>query len=79
MLINFDYADFDNLIQWLPGDVVFFDMNEAGYTDNVGIISDFTTRKGVPKVIYNYMDPGYTVEEDILGKTSITGHYRFPG
>lgn len=67
-----------NLNSWLPGDVVFFDMDKDGYTDNVGIISDFMTRKGVSKVIYNYIDPGITVENDILGKATITGRYRYP-
>lgn len=73
----FDFSDTENLEQWLPGDIVFFDMDRDGYTDNVGIISDFTTRKGVPKIIYNYIDPGYTVEMDILGTSSIKGHYRY--
>jgi uncharacterized protein len=78
MVVNFDFADINNLEQWLPGDVVFFDMDRDGYTDNVGIISDFTTRKGIPKIIYNYIDPGYTVEKDILSTSSIKGHYRYP-
>jgi uncharacterized protein YijF (DUF1287 family) len=77
-ILTFDQADQENLESWFPGDIVFFDMNKDGYSDNVGIISDFTTRKGVPKVIYNYIDPGFTVEEDILGKAVIKGHYRFP-
>lgn len=77
-IFTFDYANKDNLKQWLPGDIVFFDMDKDGITDNAGIISDFTTRKGVPKIIYNYIDPGFTVEEDILGKAVITGHFRFP-
>jgi len=77
-VLTFDSSNFQNLKQWVPGDIVFFDMNKDGYTDNVGIISDFTTRKGIPKVIYNYIDPGYTVENDILGKAVIKGHYRFP-
>ncbi len=74
----FNFSDTGNLDQWLPGDVVFFDMDRDGYTDNVGIISDFTTRKGIPKVIYNYIDPGYTVQKDILSSSSIKGHYRYP-
>jgi len=74
----FDPAQDQNLSQWLPGDVVFFDMDKDGYTDNAGIISDSTTRSGVPKVIYNYVEPGYTCEQDILGKEIITGHYRYP-
>ncbi|MBE3089187.1 MAG: DUF1287 domain-containing protein [Actinobacteria bacterium] len=76
--ILFNASDEQNLNSWLPGDVVFFDMDRIGYSDNVGIISDNTTRDGVPKVIYNYIDPGYTVEKDILKEKIITGHYRFP-
>lgn len=78
LLTNFDISKYENLSCWLPGDVVFFDMDGDGYSDNAGIISDNTTRSGVPKVIYNYIDPGYTCERDILGKETITGHYRYP-
>jgi Uncharacterized protein conserved in bacteria len=78
MIAVFDFSDIKNLEQWLPGDIVFFDMDRDGYTDNVGIISDFTIRKGTPKVIYNYIDPGYTVQRDILGTSLIKGHYRYP-
>ena len=76
--ILFNASDEQNLNSWLPGDVVFFDMDRIGYSDNVGIISDNTTRDGVTKVIYNYIDPGYTVEKDILKEKIITGHYRYP-
>ena len=78
MIAVFDFSDIKNLEQWLPGDIVFFDMDRDGYTDNVGMISDFTIRKGTPKVIYNYIDPGYTVQRDILSTSSIKGHYRYP-
>ncbi|HEX7560637.1 MAG TPA: DUF1287 domain-containing protein [Candidatus Humimicrobiaceae bacterium] len=78
MVAVFDLSDIANLEQWLPGDIVFFDMDQDGYTDNAGIISDSTTRKSIPKIIYNYIDPGYTVERDILGSSSIKGHYRYP-
>lgn len=76
--ILFNYSDRNKLNQWLPGDVVFFDMDGDGFTDNAGIISDSTTREGIPKVIYNYREPGYTIEKDILREKTITGHYRFP-
>jgi len=76
--IFFNALDEGNLISWLPGDVVFFDMDGDGFSDNDGIICDNTTRSGVPKVVYNYIDPGYTVENDILKEETITGHYRFP-
>lgn len=77
LLTNFNPQDNQNLRSWLPGDVVFFDMDGDGYSDNIGIISDSTSREGIPKVIYNYIDPGFTCEEDILGKEIVTGHYRF--
>ncbi len=76
--ILFNALDEEKLNSWLPGDVIFFDMDKDGYSDTAGIISDSTTRDGVPKVIYNYIDFEYTVEKDILGEKIITGHYRFP-
>jgi uncharacterized protein YijF (DUF1287 family) len=76
--VFFNALDEDNLNSWLPGDLVFFDMDGEGFSDSTGIISDNTTRSGVPKIIYNYIDPGYTVERDILKEEVVTGHYRFP-
>lgn len=75
---NFNNLDDENLKEWLPGDVVFFDMNNDGLTDSVGIITDSTTRDGTPKVIYNYIEPGYTTEDNLLENKTITGHYRYP-
>jgi uncharacterized protein YijF (DUF1287 family) len=68
----------ENLESWYPGDIILFDMDLDGFTDCAAILSDSTTRKGIPKVIYNYIEPGYTVEADILKEKVITGHYRFP-
>ena len=76
--IRIDPANEENLNTWVPGDVVLFDMNEDGYADNIGIISDVTARNGIPKVIYNYIDPGYTTQANILSSKIITGHYRYP-
>ncbi|MDZ7838692.1 MAG: DUF1287 domain-containing protein [Actinomycetota bacterium] len=64
----FNSTQEDNLQQWLPGDVVFFDMDRDGYTDNVGIISDSTTRSGAPKVIYNYTRAGIYGGKRYIGK-----------
>ncbi len=69
----------ENLDSWFPGDIVFFDMNRDGFTDCASIISDSTTRDGIPKIIYNYIEPGYTVEEDIIKERTVMGHYRYPG
>lgn len=73
-----DPKDKKNLESWLPGDIVLFDMDRNGFTDTAGIISDFTTREGIPKVIYNHTDPGYTIEKEILTTKKITGHFRYP-
>ncbi len=76
--IYFSASNEEILFLWLPGDIVFFDMDDDGFSDNIGIISDKTTRDGIPKVIYNYIEPGHTVEKDILREEAVTGHYRFP-
>ena len=74
----FNRNDAAGLESWYPGDILFFDMDGDGFTDCAAILSDTTTRDGVPKVIYNYIEPGYTVEEDMLGQKPLTGHYRYP-
>ncbi len=76
--LYFDEKIPENLESWFPGDIVFFDMDDDGFTDCAAIISDSTTREGIPKIIYNYIQPGYTVEENILKEKKITGHYRYP-
>lgn len=75
---KFNASNEENLNTWLPGDVVFFDMDKDGFSDNIGIVSDSATRNGTLKIIYNYIDPGYTAEADILGSKILTGHYRYP-
>ena len=74
----FNKSDAADLQSWYPGDILFFDMDGDGFTDCAAIISDATNRNGIPKVIYNYIEPGFTVEEDILGEKAMTGHYRYP-
>jgi uncharacterized protein YijF (DUF1287 family) len=76
--VRIDPANEENLNTWIPGDIVLFDMNSDGFTDSIGIISDRTSRNGTPKVIFNYIDPGYTSEANILSSKIITGHYRYP-
>jgi len=76
--ITFDENLPENLDSWFPGDIVFFDMDGDGFTDCVSIISDSTTRNGTPKIIYNYIEPGHTVEENIIKERAVTGHYRYP-
>lgn len=74
-----DLKDPENLKQWAPGDIVFWDVNGDGGVDHTGILSDKANKDGIPMVIHNYPDPGYTAEEDVLTKWRVVRHYRFPG
>jgi uncharacterized protein YijF (DUF1287 family) len=58
-----------------PGDVVAWDMNNDGWGDHIGIVSDKFT-DGKPYLIHNFPSPGYVTEEDVLNRWSIIGHYR---
>ena len=60
---------------FLPGDVVAWDMNGDGWGDHIGIVSDKIVN-GVPYLIHNFPDPGYVAEEDVLNEWTIIGHYR---
>lgn len=76
--------------EYLPGDVVVWDMNEDGWADHIGIISDAplpqrvtdsdesrTKEEGVHyKVIHNFPSPGYVAEEDVLNRWKIAGVFR---
>lgn len=58
-----------------PGDIVVWDMNQDGYSDHIGIVSD-TFANGNYYVIHNHPDPGYVANEDKLHRWEIAGHYR---
>jgi len=58
-----------------PGDIIVWDMNQDGYSDHIGIVSD-TKLNGRYTVIHNHPDPGYIAEEDKIYRWKITGHYR---
>ena len=60
---------------YLPGDVVAWDMNNDGWGDHIGIVSD-KFDGNVPYLIHNFPDPGYVAEEDVLNRWTIIGHYR---
>jgi len=61
--------------QFLPGDIVVWDMNEDGQSDHIGIVSDKMIG-GNYFVIHSHPDPGFVAEEDKLFKWKIAGHYR---
>jgi uncharacterized protein len=58
---------------WKAGDIVTWRL-PAG-VPHVGIVSDKTLSSGVPLVVHN-IGSG-TVEEDVLLRYTITGHYRY--
>lgn len=61
--------------EFMPGDVIIWDMNEDGWSDHIGILSDIK-ENGRYKVIHNFPDPGYVAEEDVINEWKISGVYR---
>ena len=59
---------------YLPGDIVSWNLNPSGSLPHIGIVSDKKSDKGVPLIIHN-IGRG-TREHDILFKDVITGHFR---
>lgn len=60
---------------FLPGDIVIWDLDGDGASNHIGIVSD--KKEGQRYfVIHNHQDPGHIAEEDKLFKWKITGHYR---
>ncbi len=62
--------DINEIAEWQPGDIIIF-----GNDKHIGIISDKRNRNGQPYVIHNGGQRNR--EEDYLGKSTVTGHYRF--
>lgn len=61
--------------KYQPGDVVAWDMNEDGWGDHIGIVSNkFDGEK--PYLIHNFPSPGYVAEEDVLNEWKILAVYR---
>ena len=60
---------------WQPGDVVVWDMNNDGWADHIGIVSDKSVN-GTLYVIHNFPSPGYVAEEDVLNRWNVAGHFR---
>ncbi|MBS1516533.1 MAG: DUF1287 domain-containing protein [Bacteroidetes bacterium] len=61
--------------EFIPGDIVVWDMDQDGASDHIGIVSDNFTGQRY-KVIHNHPDPGHIAEEDKLFHWEISGHYR---
>lgn len=59
--------------QWKPGDFVTWKLDSG--LDHIGVLSDRRGDSGWPMVIHNLST---TLEEDVLTRWRITGHYRYP-
>ncbi len=69
----------ENMIQWQPGDIVYFQFDpEDPYQDLGGFISSKNNDKGVPLVIMISKEFGKVVEVDKLQEYIIVGHFRYP-
>jgi uncharacterized protein len=69
----------DNIIQWQPGDIVYFQFDpDNPYNDLGGFISSHTNLEGVPLVIMISSEFGKVSEVDKLLEYKIVGHYRYP-
>jgi uncharacterized protein len=64
-----------NDTDWQPGDVAVWDMNDDGWADHIGIVSDKSV-DGTLYVIHNFPSPGYVAEEDVLDRWNTAGHFR---
>lgn len=75
------FGDENNNIQWQPGDIVFFQIDEDNpHKDVAGIISSRKNDNGVPLVIINTKELGEISEVDILldPEYKIKSHFRYP-
>ena len=63
-------TDIDDIAAWQPGDIVVF--NDDAH---IGIVSDKRNKDGRPYILHNGGQP--VREEDYLGRSKVSGHYRF--
>ncbi len=76
---SYDKNHADNNIQWQPGDIVYFQLDEENpHKDLGGFISPNTNQEGVPLVIMTSEELGKASEVDVLLDYKIVGHYRYP-
>ncbi|MCE5329351.1 DUF1287 domain-containing protein [bacterium] len=77
--IDFNPDDPANLLQWQPGDIVYFQIDpENPGKDVAGMISTHKNDKGIPLVIMITKDLGKVSEVDGLSTLKASGHFRYP-
>lgn len=69
--------------EWLPGDLVIWDLYGGTSPNHIGIVSDRRGESGRPLVIHHFREwqgyPGRPTEDDCLRRWRILGHYRWTG
>jgi uncharacterized protein YijF (DUF1287 family) len=69
--------------EWLPGDLVVWDLYGGASPNHIGIVSDAAGPDGRPRVIHHMPAlAGFTgrpSEDDVLTRWRILGHYRWRG
>jgi len=65
--------DLNKKAEWKAGDFVTWKL--PGNLDHIGVLTDKKNAKGLPYAVHNMST---TLEEDIIAKYPITGHYRYP-
>ena len=69
----------DNVIQWQPGDIVYFQFDpDDPNKDYGGFISSHTNDQGVPLVIMLSKELVKISEVDKLMEYTVVGHFRYP-
>ena len=77
--IAFDAKDPANLLQWQPGDIVYFQIDAENPGKDVGgMISNHNSDTGIPLVIMVTADLGKVTEVDALSTLKASGHFRYP-
>ncbi|MHB1253764.1 MAG: DUF1287 domain-containing protein [Candidatus Humimicrobiaceae bacterium] len=77
--IKFDPQDPTNLLQWQPGDIVYFEVDAKNPGKDVGgMICNHKSDKGIPLVIMITADLGKVSEVDALSTLKVSGHFRYP-
>ena len=64
-----------NPVDYLPGDLVSWNLKESGSLPHIGIISDQKSADGIPLVVHN-IGAGPKLQ-NMLFDYQITGHYRY--
>ncbi len=76
---DFDASDPANILQWQPGDIVYFTVDEENPGKDVaGMISNHNSPEGVPLVIMITKDLQKVTETNALTEMKASGHYRYP-